>query len=326
MQADAVCEAVFQRTVRDLLQSLLQLVMRDVQELLRSLVRGGVSDEVERCEAGLPSRAHKNQGGASWAVRANRRIRRLVHGEHPWAVMLAWKALNMALKRHRTNRRSEVEQAARTFIDAEPIRQITSVGQRCAETHDTHIACRLFTDVSHPRDNHFQNRTAISPEEVNLVDDHQGHFRHVRSRLPCARYTVPLLWGGNDEIRREKRSKIRGVVACELHHALAKSAAQSPTPICDPLADESLQRRDVDNLEVRSFRKHSQDGQLGADSLSRAGRRTEKHIDIRMKESVECLRLHWVEMRESSTVQLNERRMLQSLQRQRIEVQELRVC
>ena len=58
----------------------------------------------------------------------------------------------------------------------------TSTTTRSA-TPTTGRAARLLSNVSHPRDDHFEDRTAPLAEEMYLVDDHEADPTDVRAAL-----------------------------------------------------------------------------------------------------------------------------------------------
>ena len=61
---------------------------------------------------------------------------------------------------------------------AEPGTEVVGVRQRGRQRHDTYIS-----SIPGPRNQRFQNRPAIFPEQVDLVQDHQSGMPRVVSPL-----------------------------------------------------------------------------------------------------------------------------------------------
>lgn len=55
-------------------------------------------------------------------------------------------------------------------------------------------------------------------EEVDLIDDQDGHLLDVTAVLPASAHPVPLLWGGDDEVSLCDGSHVWSHVTSELHH------------------------------------------------------------------------------------------------------------
>ena len=73
-------------------------------------------------------------------------------------------------------------------------------------------------------------------------------------------------------------SDIGSDITGQLDNLFAELLFDSDLPIGDPLADESLQGRDVDDLSVRMIPEHGQHRDLSNDGLSRTWTRTkERH-------------------------------------------------
>mmetsp|Transcript_8569 Transcript_8569/g.38962 ORF Transcript_8569/g.38962 Transcript_8569/m.38962 type:complete len:276 (-) Transcript_8569:3149-3976(-) len=242
-------------------------------------------------------------------MRANRRVRRLVHRRHPGAVELARVPLDVTLERHRSHRGFEVEEAALRsllLLYAEPVREVVRVGQRRGQPDDSHRALSARGYEPHAAHDHLEDRTAVGAEKVDLVDDHQRNLGDVRPSLPITRDAVPLLGRAHDDVRTLKRAHVRGVVARQLHQLLVQHHAQFMFPILDAFADERLERRDVNHLPAGVVPERRQHRELRADSLTRARGRAEEHVRFGVKERVERLRLDLVEKLKLALVQLEE--------------------
>ena len=229
----------------------LHLVRVHVHKSIRALIRGGVRYEVYGRQSGLPPGRHKHQRGFLRGMRADRRVRRLVHRRHPGAVELARVPLDVTLERHRSHRGFEVEEAALRsllLLYAEPVREVVRVGQRRGQPDDSHRALSARGYEPHAAHDHLEDRTAVGAEKVDLVDDHQRNLRDVRPSLPITRDAVPLLGRAHDDVRALKRAHVRRVVARQLHQLLVQHHAQFILPILDAFADERLERRDVNHL------------------------------------------------------------------------------
>ena len=59
---------------------------------------------------------------------------RFVHRAHPWAVVFPRKPGNVALERHGTHRRPEIEESH--LSDAEPVGEVSGVGEGRRQTDD----------------------------------------------------------------------------------------------------------------------------------------------------------------------------------------------
>ena len=59
--------------------------------------------------------------------------------------------------------------------------RISTTTRRATPTTGT--AARLLGNVPHPRDDHFEDRTAALAEEMYLVDDHEADSTDVRAAL-----------------------------------------------------------------------------------------------------------------------------------------------
>ena len=79
-------------------------------------------------------------------------------------------------------------------------------------------------------------------------------------------------------------------------HLFPELPLEALLPVCDPLADERLHRRDVDHLRRGRVTEHLEHGDLRRDRLPRAGRGAQQEVLVRVVQAVENLRLE-VEMK-----------------------------
>mmetsp|Transcript_24205 Transcript_24205/g.60096 ORF Transcript_24205/g.60096 Transcript_24205/m.60096 type:complete len:225 (+) Transcript_24205:2740-3414(+) len=220
VDADAELQRVLERRVSHLRHVSGELIRWHVHEAVRALVRGGVRDEVNGGQARLTARRHEHQRRLLRRVRADRGVRWFVHGGHPGAVELSREALDVTLERHGAHRGAEVEEPL--IFDAEPVTQVPRVGKRRGQPHNAHWVVGPRRDVPHTRYDDFENGPAVGTQQMNFVDHHQCHLGDVRARLPVATDAVPLLWGGDDDVRVEQCTQVRGVVPSQLHQPLAQ--------------------------------------------------------------------------------------------------------
>lgn len=64
-------------------------------------------------------------------------------------------------------------------------------------------------------------------QQVDLVNDEDGHLLNVTAILPASAHSVPLLRCGDDEVRLGDGSHVWGHVPCQLHHSAAGEAVFS---------------------------------------------------------------------------------------------------
>ena len=323
VQPHAKLQAVPQRRVLRSRHVARELVRRHVHEPVRTLVRGGVGDQIHRRETGLSPGRHEHQRGLLRGVGANRRVGGFVHGHHPRAVKLPGESLDVTLQGHGADGGAKVEQ---TFLlDAEPVAEIVRVGERGGETDDAHRFFRSGGDVPHAADDNLEDGSAIAAEEVNLVDHHERHLGDVRAAPPVARDAVPLLGRRDDDVGVEQRAKIGRVVSGELHQPLAELRAQVFAPVLDAFAHQRLERGDVHHLLRGGVAEHLHHRKLGGDGLAGPRGGAQKHVTILVVERVKRLRLDSVEVRELALVQRLERRVVQRRPRKWRQVQQIRV-
>ena len=120
----------------------------------------------------------------------------------------------------------------------------------------------------------------LAADEVHLVDDEQRDALHVLALLPPAREHVPPLRRRDDNRRLLEQLQVRRGLAGK-HRDLGADRAERLAPRSVALLGESLQRRDVHAARAGARRHQPQHGELGADGLTRAGRRADQRVVVR---------------------------------------------
>ena len=193
-----------------------------------------------------------------------------IHRLHQWTeTTLLGESIDENLKRNRTNRMTEVEQA---LLNTKPVSEITCVGTGSGHTHETDRAFGLRSNVVHSRNNDFQNWTSVTTQEMNFINDDKAYLSHVISGLPATRDTVPFLRGCNDDIRIADGSGVRSVITSQLNKLQAHGTCQTLAPILHSLTNECLHRGNVDHFGARLLSESPPHGQFSRHSLATASR------------------------------------------------------
>ena len=66
----------------------------------------------------------------------------------------------------------------------------------------------------------------VCSQQVDLIDDQQGHLLHVRPVLPAAADAVPLLRRADDDVGSQQRAHVGRVVTCDMSGAAVCQADQ----------------------------------------------------------------------------------------------------
>lgn len=61
-------------------------------------------------------------------------------------------------------------------------------------------------------------RVCVFTEEVDFINNKDGHFLNIAAILPAAADSIPLLWSGDNQISLCYGPHVRSHVTCQLYH------------------------------------------------------------------------------------------------------------
>mmetsp|Transcript_20226 Transcript_20226/g.41320 ORF Transcript_20226/g.41320 Transcript_20226/m.41320 type:complete len:682 (-) Transcript_20226:1713-3758(-) len=299
-EGDAVGDRVRERALLDLAQKGRHVIGSRVQEAARRVVGGGEREQVDGRELCLLGRRHKDDGRLVDGVVDHGVVGGLAHGEQPTGHVRDVVALDVNLERYRPHVGVEVEEAV--VRAADPLGEVLGIGERGGEREDAHLVVGLAGDVTHARDHDLEHRPHLPSDEVHLVDDEQRDVLHVLALLPPAREHVPPLRRRDDHRAALEQLEVGCRLAAQ-HLDGDAHLAQAELPRSEALLGQLQQGCDVHTAAARRVLQHAQDGELSADGLARARRRTDEHALVRVEEGREDLRLNRVEVRKVRLVE-----------------------
>eukprot|EP00053_Salpingoeca_punica_P020083 m.207382 g.207382 ORF g.207382 m.207382 type:complete len:978 (-) comp17788_c0_seq1:3740-6673(-) len=299
-----------------------QLLLAAVQEAVGRAFVADLRRQLQRRHLRLPPRGHKEQDRLVRRVLLDGGERRAAHRRHAGLCVGNVEALDVQVHADRPRAQAVVEGVGGRH--SQPLGNVVGVGNRRGQRHsaDTFV---LGGNCAHARAHNLVDRPVAGADQVQLVGDEDGHLAHVLAREPAAREHVPLLRRGDDDVAGGQQLEVGRRVAGEQHHLLAELLAKSFPPLAVTQVAQVLQRGNVDAAGLWVAREGPQHGKLGADRLAAAVGRADKDVLVRLVQRVEDLRLDRVELLEAAAVDALKGRVLQRLERQRAQIEQLRV-
>mmetsp|Transcript_117329 Transcript_117329/g.373812 ORF Transcript_117329/g.373812 Transcript_117329/m.373812 type:complete len:986 (+) Transcript_117329:1016-3973(+) len=293
-EADTVLQALLQGLLARSSQVRLHGLVGDVQEPLRLVVGGGMQQQVDGGHTRLLPVWHEDDDGLVGRVMLDGLVHWPAHGQEPRGAVVDVETLDDHLQRNGTHVGREVEKASAARSD--PLTDVLRVGQRGRQRDDADGLLHLHGDVAHAADNGLQGRADVAVEQMQLVDDEEAHFLHALAGLPSAAHQVPLLRGGDHDVRLLEGLDVAGGLAAKLCDLETEFLPELVGPLVVALLCRRLVRRDVHAaLDGVVAHQHPEQGELRADDLSGGRRRADQAVVVRGVERAESLRLNGVE-------------------------------
>ena len=110
--------------------------------------------------------------------------------ESPGTVVFAWVASNVTLQRYRPHAGPEVVEPHLAY--SQPVRQVPGVGQSRGEPDHPDGLLGVGGDEVGPGHDHLQHGAAVLAQQVDLVNDDEGHVLDKVPGLPGPGDAVPL--------------------------------------------------------------------------------------------------------------------------------------
>mmetsp|Transcript_57678 Transcript_57678/g.103594 ORF Transcript_57678/g.103594 Transcript_57678/m.103594 type:complete len:900 (+) Transcript_57678:1228-3927(+) len=324
-EANTVLKRLLQRLLTGSRKVRFHGFVRDVQESLGLVVRCGMQQQVDGCHAGLLSVGHEHDHRLVWGVVLDGLVDWPAHGKKPGRAMVDVEALDDHLQRDSPHVRREVEETC--AAGADPLADVLGVGQGGSQGHDTDGLLHLNRDVAHPAHHSLQGWPDVAVQQVELVHDEEADLLHALARLPAAAHQVPLLRGGDDQVRFLEDLDIAGRLSNELGNLEAHHLAELVRPLVEALLGCGRMWRDVDAALHRVIPgEHPDNGKLSANDLSTGCRSTDQAVVVGRVKRAERLGLNGVEdLQTLGCVELLCIGAAQGRERQRLQIKQLGV-